>query len=241
MGGLQSPLLCTAACVTSGASVVIAACTLVASGGASTWVSELRIHDSTAFAARSSAPAASLVIPARINCVLRVRGGGCGDWEGSGALVAVGRSDGVVSIYDTLVPCGAAMPVGAGTPAAAAAALTELASWESPGRLAVYSLDVSPCGGFLVAGCAQGTLAVFALPALSAVVPLDTPSAADGEAATLLESFVSGAVALGSAVESARGVAKFGKAIAGEAGSVVRGLFSSLWGGGGSSGSSNRR
>ncbi len=190
------------------------------------WVSELSLYDSSAFAARADPglPSVRVSIPARINCIRRMRGGGgVPGWEGAvGALIAIGRSDGIVTLYD------AAQGVGGG------GCLTELVSWETPNRLAVYCLDIAPCGGFLVAGCAQGTLAVFALPALPAVVPLDAPTAADGDAASLLESFVSGAVAIGSAVESARGVAKFGKAIADEAGSVVRGLFSSLWGGSGS-------
>jgi len=91
-----------------------------------------------------AASCARISLSARVSCLLRVRTSGSGDWEGAGAVIAVGRSDGVVALLDSL-------------------SLATLVTWETPGRLCVYSLDVSPSGAFLVAGCAQGTLAVFAL------------------------------------------------------------------------------
>ena len=212
----SSPALCTAACIVASGGILVASCSQVSRGDASMWVSELILFSPAVSASTTHAePRVRVSLSARVTCLLRVRGGGIGDWEGAGALVVVGRSDGIVSVLDTLD-------------------LTTLVTWETPGHLAVYSLDLSPCGSFLVAGCSQGTLAVFALPGLPASVPLDSDAEAD---ANLLESLVTGVAALSSAaltqVDSAKGVAKAAKAIADEASSVVRGLFGSLWGGGG--------
>ena len=224
-GAGVSPSLCTSACIVAGGGVLVAVSALVSRDGARAWVSDLLLYGPGLGAAAASgggsgdAPVAAVSVPARITCLLRVRANGSGDWEGAGAGVIVGRSDGVVALLD-------------------ARGLRPLVAWETPGRVAVASVDLSPCCSFLVAGCAQGVLAVFALPALPVAVALDADAESD---ASVLESLVSGVAALGSAaltqVDSARGVAKAAKAIAGEASSVVRGLLGSLWGGGGGSAS----
>jgi hypothetical protein len=102
-------------------------------------------------------PIATLTIPAKVTCCQRVRGGGTGDYEGPGALIAIGRNDGVLSLYD-------------------GRNLRELVTWVSPQRNPVYSVDISPCTGYLVAGCANGMVATFALPAFAVTVPVSVPT-----------------------------------------------------------------
>ncbi len=85
--------------------------------------------------------------------MVRLRGGGTGDISGAGAAIAIGRSDGVVTVYD-------------------GSCLAPLVSWTVPPRMPVHALDVSPCTSFLVAGAADGVLAVFALPAFTVATPV---------------------------------------------------------------------
>jgi hypothetical protein len=148
-------------------------------------------------------------VPARVTVVQRVRSGGTGDVQGPGALVAVGRADGRLTLYD-------------------GRDLTELVTWETPSHAAVHCVDVSPCTGYLVAGCANGIVAVFALPALPATLPVDVEGEKDE---SLLGSMLVSAVNVGAAalsqVEKAQQAAKAAKGIAGE----VKGFFGSMFGG----------
>lgn len=220
---LTTPV-CTGAAITAEGGIVLAASSAVlkpaqgADGSAATlrpsgFVSELTLYDSSATASPLGPPVARAAIPARVMCVARVRGGGTGDIEGPGALIAVGRGDGVVTLYD-------------------GRNLAPLVSWETPNRAAAFSLDVSPCTGYLVAGCANGTVAAFALPALPATVSvlmdLSPASGAAGQAGAV-PGGVAGALAVGAAaaavaqVERAKGLARTASQAA-TAG--VKGLFS---------------
>jgi hypothetical protein len=58
--------------------------------------------------------------------------------------------------------------------------LRELAAWTTPQRSPVLSVDVAPCTGFFVAGCANGIVAAFALPAFAVTVPVPLPEVSDG-------------------------------------------------------------
>jgi hypothetical protein len=117
-------------------------------------VSLLLLYGADSAAAPLPAPTATLPVPALVTCLARLRGGGTGDVEGPGALLAVGRADGVLTLHD-------------------ARDLRELARWDMPDRAAVRAVDVAPCTSYLVAGGANGTLAAFALPAFSVGLPPD--------------------------------------------------------------------
>jgi hypothetical protein len=117
-------------------------------------VSLLLLYGADAGASPVPAPAATLRVPSLVTCLARLRGGGTGDVEGPGALLAVGRADGVLSVHD-------------------ARDLRELASWVMPDRAAVRAVDVAPCTSYLVAGGANGVLAAFALPAFAVGLPPD--------------------------------------------------------------------
>ena len=122
--------------------------------------SELRLFGSAASAsALEPAPQAALQLPGRVTCLQRLRGGGTGDWRGAGALVAVGRSDGSLALL-------------------CARSLRELVVWETPQRAPCFCVDLSPCTGYLVAGCANGLVAAFALPAFIVTVPCERPDVA---------------------------------------------------------------
>lgn len=140
-------------------------------------------------------------IHARITCLSRVRGGGTGDWEGPGALIAVGRSDGVITIYDA---CSAALAPSTGC----SAQLRELCTWMSPQRSPVHCIDVSPCTGYLVAGCANGLVAAFALPAFAVTVPVPPPEAALTEDGLIGNSGGADASSAGPAGHSGDGTAR---------------------------------
>jgi hypothetical protein len=246
---LTTPV-CAAACVTADGGVVIAATAAVmrqvaAAGGAEgggsgsggvpilrpvAHVTELLLFgpDATAGPAHGAAqhPLARVCLPARVACVHRVRGGGVGDVEGAGALVAVGRGDGVVALYD-------------------GRDLALLAEWATPGGAGVFCLDASPCGGYLVAGCANGVVAAFALPALPVALPVPPPTAAGrdddggaggggggggggGDAGGAAGSLSQGAVAAAAhGVERAKGLARSATAAAA---SGVKGLFGGMFG-----------
>jgi hypothetical protein len=187
---------------------------VAANGGAG---GELLLFDAAAPAVAAPAPAARAPLPggARATCLVRLRGGGVGDWEGPGAVVAAGTDAGDVLLFD-------------------GRSLARLAAWRaSPRALAVTAVDVSPDLAYLVVGCADGTVAALALPAFAAVVAVDRADDADRDG--VAHALVGGALALGSAAaasaETARGVARSAKAVASETGSaVVRSLFSG-WGG----------
>jgi hypothetical protein len=212
------------ACVNAEAGVIVAANLLAAAPApasetaaegaaqAAACAAEVLLFDATATAVAMPRPSARLGLPARVSCLTRLRGGGVGDWEGPGAVIAVGTEAGDVILIE-------------------GRSLTRLASWRTPGGLAVHCIDVSPDMAYLVAGCANGTVAALALPAFSVVVPTDL----DAEREGMMHTLVGGAVALGSAaitsVETAKGVARSAKAIASETGTAVKGFLGSFFGG----------
>lgn len=212
------------ACVNAEGGVVVAANLLaaapatadetVAEGAAqaAACAAELLLFDATATAVAMPRPSARLALSARVTCLTRLRGGGVGDWEGPGAVIAVGTEAGDVILLE-------------------GRSLTRLAAWRTPGGVAVHCIDVSPDMAYLVAGCANGTVAALALPAFSVVVPADL----DAEREGMMHTLVGGAVALGSAaitsVETAKGVARSAKAIASETGTAVKGFLGSFFGG----------
>ena len=231
-GCLLSNPVCTGAAIAAEGGVVISASSAVMStyplpsGPASAhrpygFVSYVSLHSSNVTASPLAPPVAGFAVHARVTSLHRVRGGGTGDLEGAGAVIALGRGDGMVSLHD-------------------GRDLAQLVSWETPNRAAVFSIDTSPCTGYLVAGCANGTVAAFALPALPSVLPTPQPevdaqlsSAGAGgseSGSSIPAALVMGAAAVASAqVEKAKGLASAG-AKAATAG--VKGLFGSIFGGG---------
>jgi len=94
----------------------------------------------------------------------------------------------------------------------------------------VYCLDLARHSAYVVAGCLGGVVCVHALPPWSTF--------ASSKEVTVLSSIgeaVKGrAVAIGNAalsnIEEARGIAMSAKDLAGEATSIVKGLFSGIFG-----------
>lgn len=174
--------------------------------------SEILLYNNDVLGAPFPQPCKRVSVPANITCFTRLRSGGAGDYAGPGTLLAVGRADGVLMLLD-------------------AHDLNELVAWITPSGAAVYSVDLSPCTGYIVAGCGKSVVTAFALPALPVAVPVELDSERDE---SLLASLAAGAVSVGGAaiahVESAKTVARSAKAMAGEASSVVKGLFGSIFG-----------
>ena len=120
--------------------------------------SELVLYSPETSSSSDSEPVAiaSIQIRAKVTCLSRVRGGGTGDFEGAGALIALGLSDGTLSLLD-------------------GATLDTIETWMMPQRTPCFSVDVSPCTGYLVAGCANGIVAAIALPSFLVTVPCEAP------------------------------------------------------------------
>jgi hypothetical protein len=124
----------------------------LAHAAAAGW-SEVLLYDAPALARAAPAPAARLRVPARVTFLAALRGS-------AGRVLALGRGDGALALLD-------------------ARSLAPLASWRLPGGAAPLCADASPCGGYVVAGCADGVVAAFALPAFSSTLP---PEEAGGRA-----------------------------------------------------------
>jgi hypothetical protein len=174
-------------------------------------VSELLLYDNAVSAASCPAPAARLRLPAKVNCIQKTRGACAGDFEGPGGCLLAGLSNGQIYAIDMKD-------------------LTVLMKWTAPEHAAVHCIDISPCTGYFVAGCSDGLVGAFALPAFLSTVPCDSDLDKDD---SLLDNFGANLVQFGAAaynqVENAKQVAKSAKAIAGEAGSVVKGIFGSIF------------
>lgn len=172
-GALLSQPVCTGACFNSDGSVVLASTVFAmvradnisasarnksSISHAGPAFSELVLYSTESSSSSDSEPVAiaSIQIRAKVTCLSRVRNGGTGDYEGAGALLALGLSDGSLSLLD-------------------GATLNTLETWMMPQRTPCFSVDVSPCTGYLVAGCANGIVAAIALPAFLVTVPCEVP------------------------------------------------------------------
>jgi hypothetical protein len=150
-----------------------------------------------------------------ITSAQKLRGGGSGDYQGPGALIALGFDNGGVCLMDS-------------------GNLTCLVTWTLPKPVAVTSIDLSPDLTFLAVGSAAGTLATFALPAFVVGVLCEADASADGLVNTLLSGAVAVSTGILTQVENAKVTASkassVGTTIASEATSAVRGFFGSMLG-----------
>lgn len=202
-GDASATFTCAATVAAAGFAIVV-----VTNGGQS-----LLLFGNDSFAGTKAAPKACLPLArSHVTCLARMRGGGVGDCEGPGAVLAVGCMDGTVQLLDSRD-------------------LTVLVAWQSEHASAVQCVDISPDVGFIVAGYADGHVAAFALPAALVVVPTELDAHRDD---SLVNTIVSGAVTLGTGVmtglESAKGAAKSTKVVVGEASSALRGFFGGIFG-----------
>ena len=168
---LSQPV-CTGACFNSDGSVVLASTVFAMiradNVSASARHSSSILHAGPAFSEISlfssessssdSEPSviASIQVRSKVTCLSRIRGGGTGDFEGSGALIALGLSDGTLSILD-------------------GSSLNILETWILPQKTPCFSIDISPCTGYLIAGCANGIVAAIALSSFLVTVPCEAP------------------------------------------------------------------